>query len=206
MEAELRASWALDLGTGRAATAIVDDLVSRHREPHRRYHTLAHVAHVLRAVRDLTVEVPVVDPVAVRVAAWFHDAVYDPRSSTNEADSAALAERLLPEAGVDPARLATVGRLVRVTATHEPTSEDEAVLVDADLGVLAADPAGYQAYSEQVRAEYAHLDDDTWRAGRTRRLQDFLARPHLFTTAPGHALEARARANISAELRALGGA
>src|SRR5215207_4462890 len=94
VEPELRASWTLDLGTSRAADGVLDDLLTRHREAHRRYHTLSHVAHVLRAVAELLPEVEVPDPVAVRLAAWFHDAIYDPRSTVNEADSAALAERL----------------------------------------------------------------------------------------------------------------
>ena len=200
METELRASWTLDLGTGRGADAVLDDLLLRHREPHRRYHTLAHVAHVLRALRGLLAEVPVPDPVAVRLGGWFHDAVYEPASTTNEADSAALAERVLPGAGVGPDRVEAVARLVLATATHEPAADDEAVLVDADLGVLAADPSGYSAYTEQVWAEYAHIDDETWRERRARFLEGFLARPQIFFTPPARHLEARARANLTAEL------
>lgn len=203
MEAELRASWTLDLGTGRASQDALDDLLARYREPQRRYHTVTHVAHVLRSVTELLAEVPVPDPTSVRLAAWFHDAVYQPASASNEADSAALAERTLEGCEVAPERIATVARLVLATAAHEPAAPDEAVLVDADLGVLAAEPEGYRTYTEQVRAEYAHLDEPAWRVGRARVLRSFLERPVLFHTAPMRRLDPRARANLSAELQTL---
>ena len=55
-------------------------LIERHREPHRRYHTVDHVVWVTRHVRELvdTDGVEVADRGAVVAAAVFHDAVYDP--------------------------------------------------------------------------------------------------------------------------------
>ena len=193
----------LDLGAGHAADAVLDELFTRHREAHRHYHTLTHVGHVLRAAGELMAAVPVADPLAVRLAAWFHDAIYEPRSATNEDDSAALAARLLPGAGATSECVRAVERLVRATAHHDPGADDEAVLVDADLGVLAAEPAGYDAYAHQVRAEYAHLDDTAWRRGRAMVLQRLLDRPRLFHTPPMRAHEQRARANMAAELHGL---
>jgi predicted metal-dependent HD superfamily phosphohydrolase len=193
----------LDLGAGHAADAVLDELLARHREPHRHYHTLTHVAHVLRTAGELMAAVPVADPRAVRLAAWFHDAIYDPRSATNEVDSAALAERLLPGAGATAQCVQAVERLVRVTAHHDPGADDEAVLIDADLGVLAAEPTGYDAYTHQVRAEYSHLDDATWQHGRAIVLQRLLDRPRLYHPAPMRVHEQRARANMAAELHGL---
>lgn len=203
VEAELRASWVLDQGNSPEADAVLDELLTRHREAHRHYHTLAHVAHVLRTAGELMATVAVVDSRAVRLAAWFHDAIYDPRSASNEDDSAALASRLLPGAGVSADCVRAVDRLVRVTAHHDPSSDDEAVLVDADLGVLAAEPTSYDAYVHQVRAEYGHLDDATWQRGRAAVLQRLLDRPRLFHTPPMRAHEQRARANMAAELHGL---
>jgi predicted metal-dependent HD superfamily phosphohydrolase len=193
----------LDLGGGHAAGAVLDELFTRHREAHRHYHTLTHVAHVLRTASELMTAVPVPDPRAVRLAAWFHDAIYEPRSTTNEEDSALLAARLLPGAGASTECVDAVGRLVRATAHHDPSTDDEAVLIDADLGVLAAEPTGYDAYAHQVRAEYAHVDDTAWRHRRAEVLQHFLDRPRLFHTAPMRVHEQRARANMAAELHGL---
>ena len=105
------------------------------------------------------------------LAAFFHDAVYDPQRRDNEEQSAALAERVLERAGLAAgARRRTVGDLVRATAAprgDRPTP-DRAVLLDADLAVLGSEPAAYQAYVTGVRAEYAHVDDEAWRPAAAR--------------------------------------
>jgi predicted metal-dependent HD superfamily phosphohydrolase len=203
VEAQLRAAWARDGGTGKAAEQVVDGLLTRYREPHRRYHTDKHLASVLVVCDELLEAVDVVDPTAVRLAAWFHDAIYDPRSPSNEAASAALARRDLSFLGQPPARIDDVERLVLATVGHEAQADDEAVLLDADLAILATRPAVYQAYVNGIRAEYAHVDDDTWRTGRTAVLQHFLARDHIFATTPMLTREAVARANLTAELATL---
>jgi predicted metal-dependent HD superfamily phosphohydrolase len=205
MEQELRDRWAAVVGLGRAQSAALQSLLARYREPHRRYHGLAHLLRVLRTIDELVATVAVADAGAVRLAAWYHDAVYDPASPGNEAASARLAERSLGSVGLEAGRVKAVSRLVLATAGHEPSDTDEAILVDADLAVLAADPATYSAYARGVRREYGHLDDDTWQAGRAEVLRSFLARATIFTTPPMLAREALARANLAAELAGLTG-
>ena len=86
------------------------------------------------------------DPDAVRLAAWFHDAVYDPQRMDNEEASALLAEAVLPGLDVPPVRVAEVARLVRLTASHDPIPGDRngGLLIDADLGILACPPDVYR--------------------------------------------------------------
>jgi predicted metal-dependent HD superfamily phosphohydrolase len=84
-----------------------------------------------------------------------------------------------------------------------PGTNDTAVVLDADLAILAAEPSRYQAYATGVRAEYAHVDDASWRTGRTRVLRAFLERPAIYLTAPMQRQEHRARANLAAELSSL---
>lgn len=187
-----------------AAASVGAELAARHAEPHRAYHTLVHVRQVLSDVgRLLRMGVAAADPDAVRLAAWFHDAVYDPRTAGNEEASAALAEARLAELDVPARRRATVARLVRTTAGHAPREVDEAVLCDADLAVLAAGPHVYRAYARAIRREYGHLDDATWARGRAAFLEGMLARERVFHTAPMRTAEARARANLDAERAAL---
>lgn len=189
-------------------TALRDRLVAAYAAPHRGYHDVRHLAEVLDNVGlllDASTNASV-DPDAVVLAAWFHDAVYDGQPDDEE-QSALLAESALSEAGV-PARLvAEVARLVRLTREHRPDSEDAAghVLCDADLAILAASPERYEEYVRDVRREYADLDDATFRAGRARVLEALLAKPQLFHTAHGRrAWESAARANVARELRSLG--
>lgn len=199
------------------------DLVRRYEEPHRRYHTTAHLAEVLDQVDALAAEAD--DAEAVRLAAWFHDAIYDPSADDNEERSAALAERVLTEIGRSPGTVAEVARLVRLTATHDPAhgpadadrnradrngtarnraDRNGAVLCDADLAILAAEPARYAAYAAAVREEYAAVPDEAFRRGRAAVLRRLLDLPALFHTAAGRERwEETARHNLRAELMLL---
>lgn len=142
----------------------------------------------------------------MRLAVWFHDAVYRPDRSENEERSAALAERALPEAGVPDAGTAEVTRLVRLTVTHDPADGDTngEVLCDADLAILASAPKEYAAYAAQVREEYGFVPDDAFTEGRAAVLRQLLELPRLFRTPQGAAeWEARARQNLTTELELL---
>ncbi|MDQ0787702.1 hypothetical protein [Streptomyces sp. B3I8] len=191
-------------GPGSAAPdpdPYADDLLRRWSEPQRRYHTAAHLTAVLDHVDALAAYAD--DLAVVRLAAWFHDAVYLPDRSENEERSARLAVRALAEAGVPQARTDEVARLVRLTVTHAPAPDDRdgAVLCDADLAILAAPPEAYAAYTAQVREEYAFVPEDAFRTGRADILRQLLALPRLFSTPHGsQAWEDPARRNLRAEL------
>lgn len=203
-DVELRRIWRRIAGTRH--DGVLDGVLARHREPLRRYHTATHVMWVCRHVDRLAAAHPVADLDAVRMAALFHDAIYDPRSTTNEIDSARLAVDRLTELGWAERRCDHVRRLIEATAGHgaDGADTDTAVLLDADLAILGAAPNDYQAYVTGVRAEYAHVPDDAWRTGRAAVLDHFLERSAVYATATMRAeREARARANLEAELAAL---
>ena len=52
-EAELRMAWASVAAPTPRSMEVFDDLVGRHRQPHRRYHGLRHIVWVLRHSRRL---------------------------------------------------------------------------------------------------------------------------------------------------------
>ena len=182
------------------------DLLRRHREPHRRYHDVRHLTEVLDGVDELAAHAG--DPDVVRLAAWFHDAVYDVHApaGASEAVSADLAASVLSSLahpGVD-----AVVRLVRLTAAHHPAGDDAdgQVLCDADLRVLAADAARYAEYARDVRAEYAHVPDAEFVTGRAAVMGALLAHDRLYATPTAHERwESRGRANVTAELARLTG-
>ncbi|RLK59530.1 HD domain-containing protein [Actinokineospora cianjurensis] len=186
-------SLGLDESVGRS-------LLDRWSEPHRRYHDLAHLAAVLSGV-DLLAE-HADDPDLVRLAAWYHDAVYR-GSPDDEEQSALLAEAELPAAGLDAAAVAEVARLVRLTAGHRtsPGDRNGEVLCDADLAILASD--GYDAYVAAVREEYRHVPEEAFRVGRAAVLRNLLALPNLYRTPLARERwEAVARKNLRSELEA----
>jgi predicted metal-dependent HD superfamily phosphohydrolase len=189
--------------------ALGHRLIARWAEPHRRYHTLAHLERVLDGVDELSAEAD--DPDAVRYAAWFHDAVYDAapgQAASNEELSARLAEAELPAVGVSPGRVAEVARLVRLTAGHAAADDDRngSVLCDSDLAILGADADSYAAYTRAIRAEYAAVPDELFRPGRAAILRDLLKLPNLFRTPSARErYEERARTNLAAEIEELVG-
>lgn len=201
-EVALRSVWQQLAGSQQPQ--LLDHLLARHREPHRRYHTATHVMWVLRHIDHIVQEPTDIDLAAVRLAALFHDVVYDPTRTDNEAVSARLAADAARALGWPHHRVADVERLVMATAGHEPTAADEAVLVDADLAILGAEPKDYAAYVQGVRGEYAHVNAEQWRVGRAAVLRRFLEAPVLFhTPVMQRERTSRARANLAAELASL---
>lgn len=189
---QLWTPYAGDTAPARAEWAA---LIERWSEPQRAYHTLEHLLLMLEllAANGASAE--------IMLAAWYHDAVYDPRSSSNEADSAALAAAALPGLGLG--HLAErVSELVLRTTAHDGDDLDEqtALLLDADLAILGQPPALYLRYVEGVRREYAHVPDDEFRAARGAILAGFLGRERIYRTPAFTGLERAARANIAAEL------
>jgi predicted metal-dependent HD superfamily phosphohydrolase len=182
--------------------AVGRELLERWSQGHRQYHDPAHLTLMLDVVDAHAEAAP--NPDTVRLAAWFHDAVYDPRAKDNEEASAELSVTVLTDLGVPPAIVAETARLVRLTASHaaDPADADGALLCDADLAVLAGSPADYDAYAAAVRREYAHVGDAAFRAGRAAVLRQLLALPRLYRLLTER--EPAARANLARELAALG--
>ncbi|MBZ4322812.1 HD domain-containing protein [Streptomyces huiliensis] len=183
------------------------DLLTRWSEPQRRYHTTAHLTAVLDRVDELAehAETPR-DLAAVRLAAWFHDAVYLPERSTNEERSARLAGRALAELGIPEDVTAEVVRLVLLTVGHDPAPGDRngELLCDADLAVLGGAPEAYATYAAEVRQEYGFVPDEAFRAGRAAVLRQLLGLPRLFRTPRGYERwERAARHNLTTELALL---
>jgi predicted metal-dependent HD superfamily phosphohydrolase len=168
-------------------------------ETTRHYHNWAHIADCLRRFNEWHEEVA--DPTVVELAFWFHDVVYDSRRSDNEEQSAVLAESFLK----GRASTAKVAAMIRATTHRElPGDLDTALLCDIDLSILAADAGRYEAYAKAIRKEYDWVSGPDYRAGRSKVLQQFLARPLLYATERcRQQWEKTARRNLQRELAGL---
>ena len=187
--------------TPAAAYPAFDKLVEAHAEPHRHYHTLEHVGEVQRVAGRLK------GGPAVLLAAWYHDAIYDPKAKDNEAKSAELAERELAALGLPAEVVKMVSELVRSTAHFDGgtfSGPEFDTLHDADLAILGAAEARYTRYAADIRKEYAWVPEADYRAGRRAVLEAFLSRPRIYRTevmcAEG---EEAARRNMAAEVEGL---
>jgi predicted metal-dependent HD superfamily phosphohydrolase len=202
--AELCQQWESDLRDAPLLSAnYFRDIVSSYNEPHRHYHDANHVIAVVKRVTALAA-LSIGNTADVRIAAWYHDVIYDPMSATNEADSAERAIEELTCLHLEPNRIERIAALVNMTKHHQPATTNEAVLADADLWTLGGSTADYFTYGALIRKEYAHVSDDDWRTGRSGFIETFLTRPHIFHTETGrNQREVQARENLAAELNTL---
>lgn len=166
---------------------IKPGLDERYAEPHRHYHTLEHVRACLDLLESTREQFD--DPDTAELAFWYHDAIYDSTRSDNEEASARLAKRELSELGVATDTVARVAALILATKhgsvdhrADASTAKDAALVSDIDLAILAADAEEFDRYERNVRREYAHLDDATFRAGRAAFLEKLLAHERIYQT------------------------
>lgn len=199
----VRAAHACGIDAAAAAEGYAE-LRRRYAEPHRAYHTWAHLQHLFAQLAPQGEDLPC----ATCWAGFYHDAVYDPHARDNEAASAKLARERLNAWSVEALIVEKTAHLIEASADHLHARTDDdaerARFLDADLSILGAAPEHYRAYAEAVRKEYAFVPEAEFRAGRTAFLKKLMNEPNIFRT-PAFAarLEVQARANIENELRAL---
>ena len=193
-----------------------ESLLQAWEQPHRAYHHSGHLSQMLSDLDRLyTHRAQGSTPLALILAAWFHDAVYEGAPGEDERRSEQLASaslKPLVTAGLlTEQEQQMVSLLVHATATHElPESADLPagyeptdiqLFLDADMAILAADSARYRRYLRGVRSEYSHFDNEAFRTGRTTFLRSILGRERIFLSEEAFKLwEEPARANLRAEL------
>jgi predicted metal-dependent HD superfamily phosphohydrolase len=188
-----------------AADSVWNDLVHRYSEPHRRYHSLSHIAALLRHAEAQRAHIA--HPELVDFAIWFHDVIYDTHAKDNERLSAEWARCAMTAMQIDDRHIPCVMACIAATDGHKitlPEIVDMSLFLDIDLSVLGASPDVYQQYSQAIRQEYDWVPLDQYRAGRSQVLQKFLQRPALyFTPTMADQFEQQARVNLASELRSL---
>ncbi len=196
--------WECLMGIGRVRAGLhlqsLAQIVAAYSEPHRHYHNLDHIVHLL----DMLMMRHEAEPhqrLALYLAAVFHDIVYDTRSSENEARSAKVAEATLNEIGLRGLS-ERVGRWILMTKDHQAPDDhlDAQVLLDADLSILGMGPIAYAEYAKAIRREYEWVSEPEYLTGRRKVLSGFLARSAIYRTDSFKRWETPARRNIAGEL------
>lgn len=177
MNADLLRRWRLLAGEGADALGVA--LIRAWDEPQRRYHDPGHLIWLLdEADRRASL---IRDHAFVGYAVWFHDAIYQPGRADNEILSAAWARDAL---AAEPDLAARVAHVIEMTKNHTEgeASGDFALFLDMDFAILGAEPPVYRRYAADIRAEYPHVPDDAFAAGRGAFLAKQLESPRLFRT------------------------
>lgn len=174
-----------ELGNPNGAEAIFEDVIARYAEPHRAYHTLEHIVSMLDEF-ECVVE-GAEDSVAVKLAIWYHDIVYDtapsdPKVASNEERSVFRFEKDAEILGLSAELVVYVAKLILATRHDSlPTSQDEQILVDLDLAIFGKSRSVFNRYEKGIREEYRHVPERVFCAKRKEILKSFLGRPFIFS-------------------------
>lgn len=154
-------------------------LITAYSESQRAYHSLQHLDECLSAC-DVARQLGVLQaPDEVELALWLHDAIYDPKRSDNESQSAALAVELLGKTEQSQ----RVADLIMLTSGHQPSSgPDDAWMIDIDLAIFAKPMPRVLEYERQIRFEFAWVEEAVYRVKRREILIEFATRPRLYLT------------------------
>ncbi len=193
-----------------------DRLRDCYAEDWRFYHNLAHIRHVLEVLAGEKVK----NLTALKLAAWFHDAIYYPTSGKNEEMSAELFVRFANDCAaagcpLDPVVAEMTKKCILATEKHavpeglaESQADDVRLFLDADLAILGVEQKDrYLGYASNIRKEYAHVPSEQYRKGRAAVLNTFLHRPQIyFSPVLREKLESCARSNLQSEMDSLSSA
>lgn len=184
------------------AVDSIDTLMRMYSQPHRHYHNLQHVLECLTQFEDA--QTVCEDPVAVEMALWYHDLVYDPGEATNERLSANKAKFDCMRMQTEQEFAENVCSIILATTHAGDPIGDEAMAADIDLTILASPWERFSEYEKQIREEYSIYDDKLFNTSRMLFLDNMLRRPRIFVTDHFHdKCEGAARANIGRSLMAM---
>jgi pantetheine-phosphate adenylyltransferase len=167
------------LGDPNDSEEVLTDLLSRYGESHRAYHNLEHIISMLDEA-----ELAGVGTLALLLAIWFHDAIYNPKAKDNEEESLRLAKVATQQLYVPIGTRELVSTLIMATKHDSIPSEMTAqYMVDLDLMILGKSKKEFDMYEAGIRKEYEWVPESEFRAGRAKILRSFLDRPCIYCTA-----------------------
>lgn len=179
-------------------TDTYQELEKLYQQKHRHYHTLEHIQVCLQ--RLALVQDEAEHKKEIELALWFHDAIYQPYQRDNEKLSAAMAVKFLQKNSAEVDAFNRVEKLIMITEHKaQPITQDEKIMTDVDLAVLAADDIEFKNFEENVRNEYYLVPGFLYRSKRKELLTALLKRPTIYYTQ--YALkewESKARKNLAA--------
>ena len=184
--------------------SLFDSIVDHYSASDRAYHNLSHIQSLLALSESFLDKLQNRD--ALYFAIWFHDVIYDTKSSDNEEKSAEFAAEALASLGIPEQTIATTREMILATKHHRASdlSWDMKAFLDLDTSILGAPEDIYKEYSAAIRREYSWVPDFLYRNGRMKILNDFLGRERIYNTEEFSAkYEAQARHNIAEEIRTL---
>ena len=149
-------------------TMSQEEILERWSEPHRAYHGLAHLTDLLTQIKR-HVELTVREREILTLAAIFHDIIYNPRRSDNEAQSADL---FLNSVAMDKdnADIQEIATIIRDTKDHVPSTHLSTIFSHMDMDVVRRPYEELLKWEAGIRHEYKHVPGIAYVVVRARFL------------------------------------
>jgi predicted metal-dependent HD superfamily phosphohydrolase len=149
-------------------TMSQEEIMERWSEPHRAYHGPAHLADLLAQINRHT-ELTTREREILTLAAIFHDIIYNPRRSDNEAQSADL---FLNSVAMDKdnADIQEIATIIRDTKDHVPSTHLSTIFSHMDMDVVRRPYEELLKWEAGIRHEYKHVPGIAYVVVRARFL------------------------------------
>lgn len=182
-----------------AILVVYQQVMAAWQEAHRHYHTSQHLGECLALFDMPEIQAVLQHPPEVEMALWLHDLIYDTMANDNEACSADAARRLLSSIpSIENTVIERIAHMILSTKDHLAHSPDAQILIDIDLAILGSSPERFAEYEQQIRAEYAWVEESAYVIARQAALAHFAERPQIFQSPVlSMRLEAPARLNLA---------
>ena len=164
------------------------------------YHNLTHILRCISLLTDNRLIEYVTDELKFSII--FHDIVYDPKSSINEENSAAVMKSYLQKYYTDDLGMLEKIASMIISTKHRKCDgdlDDETkVLLDVDLEILSSNKEDYREYADGIRKEFSFVSDDDFSEKRIKFLESILSRSKIYHFLTDN--EEQARTNIKNEI------
>ena len=153
----------------RYGIASPEILLERWREPHRFYHTEAHLADLLRQIAQSSFSET--ERQTLQMVAFFHDIVYLPTRHDNEEASAIFfRQHTSPQADS-----ALIEEIILDTKTHQARSPLSAYFCQIDTAIVRTELPELLLWEDAIFKEFQCFDYSMYKMGRLAVLERFAA-------------------------------
>lgn len=174
------AIWSRTSNQGTDGKGIGRALFDRYAESARHYHTIEHIDYCLEMfdqVRDRCI-----NPDAVELAIWFHDAVYDFPVDDNERLSAEYFQTVSDGKLPEQLRQLVFDQVIVTDHRSPPSDSDQKLLIDIDLSSFGRPWERFLKDGVNVRLEMGYLEDTAFYQSQIAFMSQLLERTNFYRT------------------------
>jgi len=186
--------------TDEISTQWWEFIETHYEEPTRFYHKFTHLEELFKYRDQFAAQLS--DKDSVDLAIWFHDVIYNPKSKTNEEESAKVFEAFANQCNLNETKKVKVYDWIVATKDHQADhlDDDGKLFLDMDMAILGSKWPEYFTYTKLVREEYIHYSNLLWCIGRGMFVTKTLGSKQIFHTKFFHdQFEHEARTNMIKE-------